>query len=374
MSPTSIHCGKGLLTLNGMKIATEQKRAFHKFGMLSSTLRKIRKIYKLKRQGMPLKKLFNVILCKMSYKFKRIKVWGYPYTLLIEPTNCCNLKCPLCPTGEGALHRPQGYMSFKMFKKIIDDLANYLIEVNLTNYGEPFLNKDICQMVRYAKDKDIKTLIGTNGHFLKKKNVQDLISAGLDKIYISLDGITQKMYEKYRRGGNFAVVVESIKLLVEEKKRLRSHTPYVELQFLVMRHNEKDIDKMRKFAAEVGVDSLVTKLVSFNISEWDNPQVLKTFKDFIPNQEKYRLYRYLDGFPQWKQPIGKSCSAPYFQAVIICDGSVVPCCYDASGELNLGNVQQGLKGVWNNPNYQSFRRQISKKKNKISLCSKCPGI
>jgi len=92
-----------------------------------------------------------------------------PSTLMVEPTNVCNLHCPACPTGAGILNRPPRAMSFDEFKGILNqalDPPGYLRRVTLFNYGEPFLCKDLLRMVRYAADRGLETFTSTNGQFL----------------------------------------------------------------------------------------------------------------------------------------------------------------------------------------------------------------
>src|SRR3989338_2689484 len=101
------------------------------------------------------KRAWNLAMVYAS-KYMRLKnPWGKPYYLLIEPTNLCNLKCPMCPTGNGTMPRPRGFMTFETFKKIIDEMGDYLITVTLMNYGEPFLNQDVYKMISYANKRNI---------------------------------------------------------------------------------------------------------------------------------------------------------------------------------------------------------------------------
>ena len=315
---------------------------------VSKMKEKLSKIIMSFKKGYLIKRVKNYFLVKLSLLFKRPRVWGYPFYLMIEPTNICNLKCPLCPTGEGTLARKGSLMDFSILKMAIDELGDYLLELNITNYGEPFIHDRLCQMITYIKGKGIKVNVGTNGHFFKNETVtQEFILSGVDEVYISLDGTNQESYSRYRIKGDFEKVVGGIRLLVETRNRLRKRTPFVEIQFLVMQHNEHQLDAIRKLAADMGVDRLILKPVSFNISEWKNQDVRERFKGFMPQDESFRLYRINDGDLEWKQPITNRCEYLWRAMVMLCDGTIVPCCLDPRGEYRMGSATDGLMNIWN---------------------------
>lgn len=94
-------------------------------------------------------------------------VWGYPIYLMVEPTNICNLKCPMCPSGNGEMTRALGKLNFKNYKKLIDDVGDYVLQVQLWNQGEPLINHSFLDFVKYANSKGIMTQTSTNGHFIR---------------------------------------------------------------------------------------------------------------------------------------------------------------------------------------------------------------
>lgn len=336
--------------------------------------RHIDKIKASFKSGNFIKRIINYYLVKISLLIKSPKVLGYPFYLMIEPTNICNLKCPLCPTGEETLERKKVVMDFSILKMAIDELGDYILELNITNYGEPFIHKELCEMISYVKRKGIKVSVGSNGHYFNDEaSVEKLILSGVDEIYVSLDGTSQESYSKYRVSGNFKKVVEGLELLLDLRKRLNSKLPFVELQFLVMQHNEDQIPGIRKLAQDIGVDKLILKPVSFNVSEWNDQGVQERFKDFMPKNEYFRLYRLVGEKLEWKLPIENKCDYLWRGTVILCDGTIVPCCLDPRGDYKMGDVKDGIKRVWNSSRYINLRRQILQDKKKLSLCSHCPG-
>lgn len=326
------------------------------------------------RKGLLFKRISNYFLVKLSLSLKRPRVWSAPFYLMIEPTNTCNLKCPLCPTGEGDLGRQNAMMDISVFKTAIDELGDYLLELNITNYGEPFLHKNLYEMISYVKGKGIRVIIGTNGHYFKDEDsVRQFILSGVDGVYVSLDGADQDAYSRYRVGGDFEKVARGLKMLVDAKNRLKMALPFIEAQFLVMRHNEGQIEAIRGLAEDIGVDRLILKPVSFNISEWGRQHVQERFKQTMPESESFRLYRMVDGKLQWKKPIEDRCDYLWRGTVILCDGTVVPCCVDPRGDMKMGNVRDGILNIWNGPRYTGLRQQVLLDKKRLNLCSNCPG-
>jgi len=214
-------------------------------------------------KSLNLRKVFNFIVVEASYRlsclFRRPFVFGNPWAASIEPTTSCNLRCPECPTGMQALSRPKGTISIEVFRTILEKLTPDLIYLTLYFQGEPLLNPHFNEMVKLARLRRIFVATSTNGHFLNEKNVDQIIKSGLSHLIISLDGLDQQTYEKYRVKGDFQTVIEGIHRLVAARKGLKSNSPYIELQFIVMRHNEHQMQQMREFAKQAGVDKLTFK-------------------------------------------------------------------------------------------------------------------
>ena len=140
-----------------------------------------------------------------------------------------------------------------------------------------------------------------------------------------------------------------------------------------MQHNEDQIPGIRKLAQDIGVDKLILKQVSFNVSEWNDQGVQERFKDFMPKNEYFRLYRLVGGKLEWKLPIENKCYYLWRGTVILCDGTIVPCCLDPRGDCKMGEVKDGIIKVRNSSRYINLRRKILQDKKKLSLYSHCPG-
>jgi MoaA/NifB/PqqE/SkfB family radical SAM enzyme len=176
------------------------------------------------------KRLINYFLIRGQFALRTIKVIGYPYDILIDPCNICMLHCPLCPTGIKDTSRVKATLSFKLFKKIIDEVGGYAYSVNFMNWGEPLLNRHLAEMIKYCKKaKHIPFVrFDTNLNImLTEKDAESLLLSGLDLLSVSIDGVTQETYEKYRKCGDLKKVLSNLKLLVNKRQRLEREKPYI---------------------------------------------------------------------------------------------------------------------------------------------------
>ncbi|MBL7994719.1 radical SAM protein [bacterium] len=285
--------------------------------------------------------------------------------LMLEPTNICNLRCPLCITGSDQMTRPDGVMELTNFRKLMDEVGDYLIHLTLWSQGEPFVNRNFTEMIRIAKAKGIKTMTSTNGHFLIE-NAEKIVNSGLDVLIVAMDGASQQTYEKYRINGNFEKVKNGMKSISEAKKRLNSKTPEIELQFIVMKHNEHETDAIRSLAYECGAQVISIKTAQVYTE--------KQAAEFLPTHEKYRRYE-LDANGKIKTKLKEInfCRWVLLCPVINWDGTVSPCCFDKNAEYGLGNVfsNGGLKKIWKSEPYANFRQQIFTNRKDIPICSNC---
>src|SRR5437868_5715988 len=184
-----------------------------------------------------------------SYYFsrltKKVNQQGLPISISFEPTTSCNLRCPECPSGLRSFTRPTGMLEEDLFKKTIDELHKTLIYLIFYFQGEPFLNPKFLDLVAYASSKGIYTATSTNAHYLNDSNAKKTVESGLDRLIISIDGTTQDVYQQYRVGGYLDKVMEGAKNIVKWKKQLRSKTPFIVFQFLVVKPNEHQIEDVK---------------------------------------------------------------------------------------------------------------------------------
>ena len=291
--------------------------------------------------------------------------WGRPFSISFEPTTSCNLRCPECPSGLRSFSRPIGMLEPAFFRKTIDELSGELVYLTFYFQGEPYLNKNFLEMVRYAQSRNIYTATSTNAHYLTDDGSKKTIESGLDRLIISIDGTTQETYQQYRVGGQLQKVIEGARNIVKWKKELKASTPYIIFQFLVVKPNEHQIDDLRALAKEVGVDEVILKTAQVYDYEHGNP--------LIPEQEQYSRYKKnADGTYSIKNNLENSCWKLWHSCVITWDGKVVPCCFDKDAQHQLGNLQtHSFAQIWNNDAYKSFRAKLVKGRKEIDICTNC---
>jgi radical SAM protein with 4Fe4S-binding SPASM domain len=285
--------------------------------------------------------------------------------MAIEPTTSCNLRCPECPSGLRQFTRPTGMLEPAFFKKTIDEVYQELIYLTFYFQGEPYLNPNFLDMVKYASEKGIYTSTSTNAHYLTKEQARKTVESKLDRLIISIDGTSQDTYEQYRVGGSLQKVMEGTKHIVQAKKDLKSTTPYLVFQFLVVKPNEHQLEDVKKLAKDLEVNEVVFKTAQVYDFENGNP--------LIPENIKYSRYKKnKDGTYSIKNKLLDQCWRMWSSCVVTWDGVVVPCCFDKDAKHPLGDLKtQTFKKLWKSVKYQSFRQSILNSREEIDICKNC---
>lgn len=286
--------------------------------------------------------LKNRIRLLNSFLKKETISSGLPVELVIEVTNFCNLNCIMC--SRQLMRRPVEHMDFSLYKKIIDEIKNYIELVYLHGLGEPLLHPEIFKMIDYAKEAKIPTGMSTNATILDQAKTEQLLKSNLDYLIISFDGATKETYEKIRKGANFEQTVSNIKYFLKQKKE-QKNKPFTVLQFIKMKENAKEADQFLKMWKGVELDAIRIKPVI----------------DFLHRNQKSRK-SYTPCFYIWRQ-----------LNMITNEGYVTPCCEDAEGRYPLGNVKQNaVWEIWNGPKMRKLRKaQLEGRQDQINICRTC---
>ncbi|MFZ1731514.1 MAG: radical SAM/SPASM domain-containing protein [Bacteroidota bacterium] len=329
--------------------------------MTLRTLRNLTRCFSFRRA-------WNLLLVGLSYQLSvrrgRSVVWGRPYTLTIEPTNRCNLKCPECPSGNGEMVRPLGMMDLEHFRQIVDEISRDVFYLQLFFQGEPFINNQLVDMIAYARSKRIFVSISTNAHFLRREIVDALLRAGLDRLIVSIDGLTQEVYEEYRVGGSLQKVHDALAHVDAVRRVLgRSATTELTLQLLVTRQNEAQLPQLRSLAQTHDADVALKTMQVYSIESAER---------FLPRDERYSRYRIVDGELQPKSGLHNRCVRLWERSVITWDGVVVPCCFDKNAEYPLGSLEENsFDEVWQSEKYHDFRNRVLNGRRDIPICRNC---
>ncbi len=359
------------------------------------------------RRYLTLLKLANIALVNIQFMLKTERVIGRPYSMKIEPTNICNTKCQLCPTGIGLEGRPKGKMDLVRLKKLIDSLRWHLRDLDLSMWGDPLIVPDIYEMIRHAHDRGIWTYISSNLHAFKlktkpgqKSQAELLVESGLDTLTCSLHGASQETYEIYQPGKHLDESVEKIRHIIETRDRMGSKSPMVQLNFVVTRHNEHERELFQQLANDLGCKA-VFSTASMNARFQDQDQNLQTLglaDDLLKKKVKTHLQNWLPKDPEFVlEPYKKmrhsgevtdgdyngkkqfDCSWPWRQSVINWDGQVVACCGSFDPGEDMGDVfEHGFAKVWNGQRYRlarrSFKKRLTDEQAKETACATCPGF
>jgi radical SAM protein with 4Fe4S-binding SPASM domain len=319
---------------------------------------------------MTIKRVANAFLVFFSFQLSRLigrpVQWGLPISVSFEPTTSCNLRCPECPSGLRAFSRPTGMLKNDFFRETIDEIHEHLTYLIFYFQGEPYLNPDFLDMVKYASSKKIYTATSTNAHYLNDDAAKKTVESGLDRLIISIDGTTQDVYKQYRVGGNLEKVIEGARNIIKWRTALNSKTPFVFFQFLVVKPNEHQIEEIKKLAEEIGVDEVRFKTAQVYDYENDPNQL-------IPVQEKYSRYKIgKDGKYRPKNKMVNRCWKLWHANVITWDGLVVPCCFDKDAIHRMGDLKSGsFKQIWKSDSYKKFRSELMTGRKNIDICSNC---
>jgi len=310
-------------------------------------------------------KISNFILNMNETQLKMSRLNSYPYYLVIDPTNICMLKCPLCPTWQDLKSRPKGRMDKALFTSLLDEVGKYLFAVNLCNWGEPLLNPDVPSFVRYAKKYNIVVGLSTNLNYLPKETAGELIASGIDIIVISLDGATQESYGRYRREGSFSKVLGHVEIL-NSYRRANKKFPLLIWQFLVNKYNEHEIGQARNMAQKNGLMFLPSSMRTSMGKELLLPlhERVKEMKDWLPENAAYNRYAY-DIRPETRTAQA-TCQWIWNTAVVNWDGSVSPCCgvYEKKWDFarchdDSRKPRASFHEAWNSPRYRLARALVA---------------
>jgi radical SAM protein with 4Fe4S-binding SPASM domain len=334
------------------------------------SLRLLPKIIARYRRVATVRRLVNAAKVSLSYGLsnllRRDVRMGRPLMLMVEPTNHCNLECPLCPSGNGEMTRPRGNLELDHFKKVFDQMSDNLLLCLLWNQGEPFLNSNLTKMIRHAADRNVATITSTNVHYIRtEEEAEDIINSGLSELILSLDGVDADTYVTYRVGGDFERVIKGIELITEAKRQLNSATPQIHLQFILMKHNEDQVETARKMAHDFGVDRLSLKTAQVYTEE--------DAETFLPTEQSMSRYDYAEAGVSVKGKIKNTCRHLWYSTVVNWDGAVSPCCFDKDVHYGLGDTNNGhtIDQVWEGEKYTSFRNAILEDRASVPICNNC---
>ena len=334
---------------------------------------------------------WRMIKTGLTILSKPLQVSTRPLHFQLEPATGCNLRCQMCQVPDYPPEMIKN-MSFEQFKHIFDQIRP--IKVALSGAGEPFLNRELLEIIRYATQNGASVLTTTNFTLCTRK-LDEIVASGLSLIKISIDAARPETYTKIRGRDFHGRIIRDIRELQRIKKEKDSQTPYVRLQFVLQADSIPEIAEVVELAHELGADSLyfqpletllvadrkeaLTKGVTFDdlkdrlTAARDRAEELRIGTNagvLVKSLESY-FRKYERGIP--KDPPPRVCLLPWFSLYITVDGNVRPCCSFGEGEtLVLGNLfEQSFEEIWNGEKYRELRQQALDRKLMYAVCRNC---
>lgn len=289
-----------------------------------------------------------------------------PMVLFVDPASTCNFRCKFCPTGNRQLiketGRWQGLMDFSLYKKIIDDLKEFdmpLKVLRLYKEGEPLLNNRFADMVRYAKESGVVPYIDTttNGYLLEPERIIPILDAGLDRINISIDGMSDEQFLDFTGVKvDFKKYVEGIQNLYEMKGDCEI---CVKIAGDFLTEDEKTLfyDTFGNYSDRIFIENVAPCWPEFNVEGRLGVKITKGIYD---------------------QPVGDVNTCPYifYSISVNSDGSVSLCFLDWARKLLIGDVRkQSLKEIWEGDALFQYQiEHLRGKRKENAVCGQCSQL
>ncbi len=321
------------------------------------------------KKNLNLLKIFNYIGLKLAYKFQLRTNPFLPSTIDIEPINICNFKCSHCQVTISGKERFE--LNIKSFNKIIQQFPR-LMKVKLQGMGEPFLNKELLNLIKSGEKQGVTMCVITNGSLCAKKASHDLLKLENSYIIFSIDGATSQVFEKIRNGSDFEKIRNNISYLTHKREIIREggrSNLLIGAWSLVNSENVKQLSQLVILASELKLDYITFLLC---ITDWGKKQMKKDIDKIQilkPNDLVIAINQAKKTAEKLNLPLiisedikfsnKRVCPWSWTSTFIAANGDVVPCCIIADSEIvKMGNVfEKDFKTIWNSSSYKKFREQ-----------------
>ena len=318
----------------------------------------------------------NALKCYISYALSPLgsalfrtsyTVHHTPLFVSVEPANVCQLKCLECPvgvrnTGIPGYRDTERFMSPEVWHRVISEVRDTAFVIQFYFQGEPLLNKDLPTMIREAHEAGLYTIVSTNAQALTQNLARQLVASGLDRIIISMDGLTEDSYNAYRVGGSLDKTKAALRYLRKSKIENRESRILIELQCLRLHSNEHEWSEFRRVYKSLGADRLTFKTAQ--LYDYSNGHPL------MPSNPKYSRYIKGSDGRYHRRPLSHGCFRVWSGAVITTNGDVLPCCYDKAHTHAYGNIMNAsMRELFQSPQARAFRQAAFKQQPQI--CQEC---
>ncbi len=328
--------------------------------------------------------IYNIIARNKS-------VIGLPLHLQVETTNACNLRCASC--HRDILHPVSTTMKYEKFKKIFDGI--HPEKINVSGIGEPFLNKDIFKIIRYAKENGAAVNCATN-FTLVGGRIDKILESGIDQLKISIDAADRETFLSIREGDLYEDLIDNIKTLNRLKAERGLNKPILRFNYALQQENIGQLIDTIKLAHELKIPAIYVQYLEY-IDREDRKQRLvgnitysKLKNTLIEADKVAKVLGITTNINIWMkdfdvffnkmcpenefEPNKKKCYFPWFTSWIDADGTVRPCPIIPwqNDVAKMGNVfEEPFMDIWNNQRYQDLRKDLARGKRPTQPCKTC---
>lgn len=315
--------------------------------------------------------LLNLLLVLISYAFRCQKALGQPVVLDVEPVNTCNFRCSHCPVSNAGVTKK--ILSLKDFQAVLS-VFPHALRIKLQGMGEPFLNKDLFDLIELTASRGLWCEVTTNGSILDLDKLRSLEQFTNFQLTVSIDAADKETFENLRPGSNFQDIIDNLESLAKRTKL------NIAAWMLVSEENKDQVEGVIKLLSEINVHvlglqmlvvdygrkALNPKTVGKRVSCEDLGVYYDSLK-IIARQCSNKL-SISDKLYTKRHP----CPWPWFGVFVDVSGNVIPCCRISDASIcNMGNINEvAFDEIWNSTAYKDFRLQH--KNNKIpKFCKSC---
>lgn len=311
----------------------------------------------------------NALRCYWNYAlslFGSVHISHSPLFVSVEPSAVCQLRCPACPVGlrniEISKYRnSERFMSREVWQRVLSEVRTTAFTIQFYFQGEPLLNKDLPLMITEAHEAGLYTIVSTNAMAMTPECAEALVGAGLNRIIVSMDGLTEASYSAYRIGGDIRQCKDALRWLREAKERLHSRIT-IELQCLRLRTNEHEWTALKQQYKTLGADRLTLKTAQLYDYRDGHP--------LMPTNPRYSRYVKAEDGRYHRRSLRRGCMRVWSGCVVTTTGEVLPCCYDKAHAYAYGNIMNArLRDLFCSAKAHAFRRAALHEQPQI--CQEC---
>jgi len=310
---------------------------------------------------------------------------GGPKVVFIEVTNRCNLLCETCPRTYFQRESLKS-LSINEFIAIAEQFPQ-MQRALLHGIGEPLLNKDLPEIIKYLKGRDVEVIINSNGTLLTPQWQVKIIESGLDQYRCSIDGAKDETYARIRGANLLPKLKQGLEGLIRTKERLGAATPHISIWCVATRENLQELPDLLQLAAKLGVSEVYMQRMVYFAQEPEKQYGMARDEVAIFGRDESEENRIIEECTQLSSILGinflasggrdpinslaaarpsdfapwQACMRPWTTAYVTANGNCLPCCIspfatDNYESLILGNLfEHPFSEIWNEPLYQKFR-------------------